>query len=53
VILKVGFFFRFKNEITVCFVIHARNIVSPEAVEAFTGVKLMGVLANNDLTIDG
>jgi len=53
-IFKVGFFFRFKNKITLfsgfslfCFVIHSFNIVSPEAVEAFTGVKLNGALGNN------
>ena len=34
-------------------VIHAGDIVSPEAVEAFSGVKLIGVLGNNDLEIDG
>jgi putative phosphoesterase len=35
------------------FVIHAGDIVSPEAVEAFQGVKLIAVQGNNDLEIDG
>jgi uncharacterized protein len=34
-------------------VIHAGDIVSPEAVEAFQGVKLIAVLGNNDLEING
>ena len=37
----------------VSFAIHAGDVVSPEAVEAFSGVKLIGVLGNNDLEIDG
>jgi uncharacterized protein len=37
----------------VSFVIHAGDIVSPEAVEAFQGVKLIAVLGNNDLEING
>ena len=37
------------NDKHVSFVIHAGDIVSPEAVEAFTGMKLIGVLGNNDL----
>src|SRR5215203_5243953 len=37
----------------VSFAIHAGDIVSPEAVEAFSGLKLIGVLGNNDLEIDG
>ena len=41
---KVGFFSGFS---LFCFVIHSFNIVSPEAVEAFTGVKLNGALGNN------
>lgn len=41
------------NDKHVSFVIHAGDIVSPEAVEAFTGVKLIGILGNNDLEIDG
>jgi putative phosphoesterase len=41
------------NDKQVSFVIHAGDIVSPEAVEAFAGVKLIGVLGNNDLEIDG
>ena len=36
------------NDKQVSFVIHAGDIVSPEAVEAFKGVKLIGVLGNND-----
>ena len=41
--------FNYKN---VGLVIHAGDIVSPEAVEAFNGFKLIGVLGNNDLEID-
>ena len=41
------------NDKHVSFVIHAGDIVSPEAVEAFTGVKLIAVLGNNDLEVDG
>ena len=41
------------NDKHVSFVIHAGDIVNPEAVEAFTGVKLIGVLGNNDLEIYG
>jgi uncharacterized protein len=37
----------------VSFVVHAGDIVSPEAVEAFQGVKLIAVLGNNDLEING
>ena len=37
----------------VSFVIHAGDIVSPEAVEAFFGVKVIAVLGNNDLEING
>jgi putative phosphoesterase len=40
------------NDKHVSFVIHAGDIVSPEAVEVFAGVKLIGVLGNNDLEID-
>jgi putative phosphoesterase len=36
----------------VSFVIHAGDIVSPEAVEAFRGVRLIGVLGNNDLDVN-
>jgi putative phosphoesterase len=42
----------FSNK-NVSFVIHAGDIVSPEAVEAFHGVKLIAVLGNNDLEING
>ena len=41
------------NNKHVSFVIHAGDIVSPEAVEAFTGIKLIGILGNNDLEIHG
>jgi uncharacterized protein len=37
---------------SVSFVIHAGDIVSPEAVEAFHGVRLIAVLGNNDLEIN-
>ena len=37
----------------VSFVIHAGDITSPKAVEAFAGVKLIGVLGNNDIDIYG
>jgi uncharacterized protein len=40
------------NDKHVSFVIHGGDIVSPEAVEAFTGVKLIAVLGNNDLGIE-
>jgi uncharacterized protein len=42
----------FSNK-NVSLVIHAGDIVSPEAVEAFQGVKLIAVLGNNDLEING
>jgi putative phosphoesterase len=41
------------NNRHVTFVIHAGDITSPEAVEAFAGVKLIGVLGNNDLDVIG
>ena len=41
------------NDKNVSFVIHAGDIVSPEAVEAFAGVKLIAVLGNNDHEISG
>jgi len=34
-------------------VIHAGDIVSPETVNAFDGMKLIGVLGNNDLEVQG
>ncbi|MGI8833435.1 MAG: metallophosphoesterase family protein [Nitrososphaeraceae archaeon] len=40
------------NDKHVSLVIHAGDIVSPAAVEAFTGVKPIAVLGNNDLEID-
>jgi uncharacterized protein len=39
------------NEIS--FVLHAGDYTSPEAVRRFQGVKLIGVLGNNDKDIDG
>ena len=41
------------NDKNVSFAIHAGDVVSPEAVGAFSRVKLIGVLGNNDLEIDG
>jgi uncharacterized protein len=41
------------NDKHVSLVIHAGDIVCPEAVEAFSGVKLIAVLGNNDLDKDG
>jgi len=35
------------------YVIHAGDITTPEAVEAFAGLKMIGVLANNDLDKKG
>ena len=35
------------------YVIHAGDITSPEAVEAFAGLKMIGVLGNNDLDKKG
>jgi uncharacterized protein len=40
------------NDRRVSSVIHAGDIVSPETVEAFTGVKLIGILGNNDLKVE-
>ena len=37
------------NDKQVRVVIHAGDIVSPEAVEAFDGMRLIGVIGNNDL----
>lgn len=42
----------FSNK-NVSFVIHAGDIVSPEAVEAFLGLKIIAVLGNNDLEVNG
>lgn len=39
------------NDIQVRVVIHAGDIVSPGTVEAFDGMRLIGVLGNNDLQI--
>ena len=33
-------------------VIHAGDIVSPETVKAFDGMRLIGVLGNNDLEVN-
>jgi uncharacterized protein len=41
------------NDRSVSFVIHAGDITSPKAVEAFTEVKLIGVLGNNDVDVAG
>jgi uncharacterized protein len=38
---------------SVSFVIHAGDIISPKAVEAFAQVKLIGVLGNNDVDVTG
>ncbi len=35
------------------YVIHAGDITTPEAVEAFAGLKMIGVLGNNDLDKKG
>ena len=37
------------NDRNIGYVIHAGDITTPEAVEAFAGVKLIGVLGNNDM----
>ncbi|MGH9978446.1 MAG: YfcE family phosphodiesterase, partial [Nitrososphaeraceae archaeon] len=39
------------NDKHVKVVIHAGDIVSPETVKAFDGMRLIGVLGNNDLQI--
>ena len=41
----------FFNDKYVRVVIHAGDIVSPETVQAFDGMKLIGVLGNNDLEV--
>ena len=35
------------------YVIHAGDITTPEAVEAFSGLKMIGVLGNNDVDKKG
>ncbi|MDQ3807676.1 MAG: metallophosphoesterase family protein, partial [Thermoproteota archaeon] len=35
------------------YVIHAGDITTPEAVEAFAGLKMIGVLGNNDIDKKG
>jgi uncharacterized protein len=37
----------------ISYVIHAGDITTPEAVEAFAGLKLIGVLGNNDIDKEG
>ena len=39
------------NDKNVEVVIHAGDIVSPETVEVFDGIRLIGVLGNNDLEV--
>ncbi|MGH9927054.1 MAG: metallophosphoesterase family protein [Nitrososphaeraceae archaeon] len=41
----------FFNDKNVEVVIHAGDIVSPETVEVFDGMRLIGVLGNNDLEV--
>ena len=41
------------NENQVDFVIHVGDFVSPIAIESFKGVKLVGVLGNNDIDTAG
>jgi uncharacterized protein len=41
------------NDKRISYVIHAGDITTPEAVEAFEGVKLIGVLGNNDIDKQG
>ena len=41
------------NDKGISYVIHAGDITTPEAVEAFDGVKLIGVLGNNDIDKQG
>ncbi len=35
------------------FVIHAGDITTPDAVESFSGIRLIGVMGNNDLDVQG
>lgn len=41
------------NERGVSFVIHAGDYVRPKAVKSFQGIKLIGVLGNNDVNVSG
>jgi putative phosphoesterase len=41
------------NDKKIGYVIHAGDITTPEAVEAFAGLKLIGVLGNNDMDKKG
>jgi len=49
-ILNAVMLFNYRN---VDVVLHAGDFVSPRAVESFDGVKLIGVLGNNDIDIPG
>ncbi|HEU0144178.1 MAG TPA: metallophosphoesterase family protein, partial [Nitrososphaera sp.] len=44
---------RIFREKRIDYVLHAGDITTPEAVEAFAGLKLIGVLGNNDLDKKG
>ena len=44
---------RIFGEKRIDYVIHAGDITTPEAVEAFAGLKMIGVLGNNDLDKKG
>src|SRR5688500_465364 len=41
------------NEKKIGYVVHAGDITTTEAVEAFAGLKLIGVLGNNDMDKEG
>jgi uncharacterized protein len=41
------------NDKKMSYVIHAGDITTPEAVESFEGLKLIGVLGNNDMDKEG
>lgn len=41
------------NDKKMSYVIHAGDITTPEAVESFEGLKLIGVLGNNDIDKEG
>src|SRR6266498_4503769 len=49
-ILKAVIVFKDEN---VDFVLHAGDYVSPNAVESFAGIKLIGILGNNDTDVSG
>ncbi|HJU34008.1 MAG TPA: metallophosphoesterase [Nitrososphaera sp.] len=44
---------RIFREKRIDYVVHAGDITTPEAVEAFAGLKMIGVLGNNDLDKKG